>query len=813
MKFTLSWLKDHLDTKASLEEILDKLTLIGLEVEEVVNPGETLKDFVVGHIIKTEPHPDADKLKLCHVDIGEKENPRVVCGAPNARKGLTGVFAAEGTYIPGGGFTLGKAKIRGVESSGMLCSESELELSDDHDGIIELPKSAMKKLGKPYVEVMGLDDPMIDIYITPNRPDCLGVRGVARDLAAAGLGKLKPASASNAKPYSEKGLKACPTKIELKFPKAKSTACPAFAGRVISGLKNGPSPDWMQARLNAIGLRPINALVDITNYISYDQGRPLHVYDVGKLKGTILARLGKKGEKLAGLDGREYELGPEMTVIADDNGALGLGGVMGGEESGSTDETTAVFIESAYFDPIRTAITGRTTGIISDARFRFERGIDPMSIMPGLDQATELILEICGGTPSKATMAGKSPELKKEIKFDTNRVERLTGLKLKSSEVKKVLKDLGFKIDGKGDKVKVTPPTWRPDIDGDADLVEEVIRIVGIDRVTPEPLPRATGVARAVLKPVQLRSRRARRILAGRGLTEAITYSFINRDQAKLFGGGSDQLELANPMSTEMSSMRPSLLPGLLDAAGRNADRGSQDVALFELGQAYRGTKPEDQYLAASGLRTQSAGLIGGGRHWDSKTRDVDLYEVKADASAVLEALGLDVQKVQITRDASAWFHPGRSGVIRLGPKIILAEFGELHPSILKAMDVEGNVVGFEVFLDNLPKPRRKATATKAAVELSDLQSLTRDFAFIVERDVPAGDLIRAARGADKALISDAIIFDIFESDALGENKKSLGLEVTLQPREKTLTDEEIEAVAVRIVAGVKKATGGELRT
>ena len=812
MKFTLSWLKDHLDTKASLNEILDKLTLIGLEVEDVVNPGETLKDFVIGHVVKTEPHPDADKLKLCHINIGEKENPRVVCGAPNARKGLIGVFAREGTYIPGGDFTLGKAKIRGIESSGMLCSERELELSDEHAGIIELPKSAAKNIGKPYVDFMGLDDPMIDIYITPNRPDCLGVRGVARDLAAAGLGKLKPEDHT----FSEKGLKPGKVKIGLDFTKAVSQVaghpCPAFAGRVITGLKNGPSPDWMQARLNAIGLRPINALVDITNYISYDHGRPLHVYDADKVEGTIHARLGKKGEKFAALDGREYEVGPEMTVIADDNGVLGLGGVMGGEASGSTRDTTSVIVESAYFEPIRTATTGRETGIISDARFRFERGIDPASIMPGLDYATKLILDICGGKAAKSTMAGSVPAPKHEIKFDTDRVARLTGLKLKSASVKKILKALGFAIDGKGEKIMVQVPTWRPDIDGPADLVEEVIRIAGIDRVEPEPLPRQTGVARAVLKLEQLRARHARRVLAGRGLTEAITYSFITRDEAKLFGGGQDELELANPMSSEMSSMRPSLLPGLLNAVRRNQDRAMADVAVFELGQAYRGAGASDQFISASGIRVGTAKLIGGGRNWDGASKPVDLFEVKADVSAVLGALGLDTNKIQVTRDTSDWYHPGRSGVMRLGPKIILAQFGELHPATLKSMDVEGNLVGFEIFLDNIPQPKRKNTATKSAVDISDLQPLTRDFAFIVSSDIAAGDVVRATRAADKTLISDVSIFDIFESEALGENKKSLGVEVTLQPREKTLTDQEIEAVAARIVAGVKKATGGELR-
>ncbi len=811
MKFTISWLKEHLDTKASLDEILDKLTMIGLEVEEVVNPAEKLGDFVVAKVVKTEPHPDADKLKLCHVDYGAKETMRVVCGAPNARTDLIGVYAKEGAYIPGGDFILKKANIRGVVSSGMLCSERELELSEEHEGIIELPASAEKKLGKPFAEVAGLDDPMIDVYITPNRPDCLGVRGIARDLAAAGLGRLKPP----ARPFSEKGLKTCPVKIELKFPKAEADACPVFAGRAIEGLKNGPSPEWMQIRLKAIGLRPINALVDVTNYISYDQGRPLHVYDIARLKGTVRARLGAKTgkpEEFTALDGNVYKAGPDMTVIADDNGVLGLGGVIGGEDSGATEQTTGVLIESAYFDPVRTAKTGRRTNIISDARFRFERGIDPQSVMPGLDYATDLILEICGGTATKAALAGSPPDPKHTIKFDCDQVERLTGVKLKTGEIKKILKDLGFKIDGKGEKVKVTAPSWRPDIDGAADLVEEVIRIAGIDRVEPEPLPRRHGVSRAVLTPGQIHTRRTRRVLAGRGLTEAVTWSFIDRDEAKLFGGGGDELELANPMSSEMSSMRPGLLPGLMSAAKRNEDRGRADVALFEIGQAYRGTEPDDQYNAASGIRTGSANVSGSGRHWDIESKDVDLFEVKADVSAVLESLGLNPGNIQITRDASTWFHPGRSGVFRLGPKIILAEFGEMHPATMSAMDIENKTVGFEIFLDNMPRGKRRSSRSKGALDISDLQSVTRDFAFILATDVDAGEVVRAARAAEKALISDINVFDIFEDESLGENRKSLGLEVTLQPRDKTLTDPEIEAIGERIVAKVAKATGGQLR-
>ena len=806
MKFTLGWLKDHLETDASLDAILDGLIQAGFEVESVENPGETLKDFTIARVVEAEQHPDADKLRVCKVDTGKGE-VQVVCGAPNARKGLIGVFAAPGVYVPGTDFTLGKAKIRGVESMGMLCSERELQLSDEHTGIIELPESVGDHIGERYVDVMGIGDPVIDIAITPNRPDGLGVRGVARDLAALGLGKLKKEEIG----FTGKGKFESPVKIELKFDKKSADACPVFAGRTIRGVKNGPSPDWMQRRLRAIGLRPINMLVDVTNYISYDRCRPLHVYDADKLTGNIRARLGKKGESFLALDGKTYEANSETCVIADDARVLGFGGIMGGEESGCTKETVNVFIESAYFDPIRTAATGRKSGINSDARYRFERGIDPQSERLGVNLATKMILDVCGGEPSELEVAGEEPNPKTVIAFDPTRVEKLTGLKLKNQEIVGVLKNLGFTVEGSGNKLTVTAPSWRPDIHGSADLVEEIIRIAGVDNVPVTPMYRAPGVTKAVMTEGQKRIARTRRVLAGRGLVEAVTWSFIPRPDAELFGGGQPELELANPISSEMSVMRPSLIPGLAAAARQNANRGFSDFALFEAGQVYSGDQPEDQRIAASGLRLGTARLAGGGRHWSGETKSVDLFDVKADALAVIGALGFDPAKVQIVRGAESWFHPGRSGIIRVGPKNIIGSFGELHPQILKAFDLDGPAAAFEIFIEAIPQSRRKSSQ-RPPLEMNDLQPVRRDFAFVLGDDVLAGDVMRAAQGADKALITNVSVFDIFQGASLGEGRKSMAIEVTLQPQDKTLTDEQIEAISSKIVAAVKKATGGEIR-
>lgn len=802
MKFTLSWLKEHLETDKSLDELLDKLTLIGLEVEEVFDPAAALGAFSVAEVLKAEQHPDADRLRVCEVKTADGV-VQVVCGAPNARAGMKGVFAPSGTYIPGIDLTLKPAKIRGVESNGMLLSERELEISDEHDGIIDLPVEL--DVGTPASQALGLDDPVIEIAITPNRPDCLGVRGIARDLAAAGMGKLKDDPVK-----AVEGGYDNPVAIDLKFDKDTADACPAFAGRYVKGVKNGPSPAWLQNRLKAIGLRPINALVDMTNYISYDRGRPLHVYDADKLKGAIHARLGKKGEKFLALDDSEYEADETMCVIADDSGVLGLGGIMGGEDTGCTEKTTNVFIESAYFDPIRTASTGRALNILSDARYRFERGVDPASLEHGIEQATQMVLDLCGGSPSKVTVAGKSPDENRIIEFDTSEVLRLTGLELAQSEMKEILIGLGFWLSGRGPDYKVSIPSWRPDVSQSADIVEEVIRIVGVDRVDATPMPRVDGVAPPVLTTLQKRVRLARRTLAGRGLVEAVTWSFIARDVARLFGGGQDELELANPISSDMSSMRPSLLPGLLMAAQKNGARGFADAALFEVGQAYRGDGAEDQYIAAAGVRTGSSKLAGGGRHWAGTSDAVDVFDAKADALSVLDALGY-AANAQAARNAPEWYHPGKSGVLQLGPQKVLAHFGEVHPAILQQLDIEGAVCAFEIFVDALPEPKR-ASRTKPALDVTDLQLVRRDFAFLVDEDQGAGDLLRAAQGAEKNLISDVALFDIFTGQGVPEGKKSLAIEVTLSPRDKTLTDEEIDAVAAKVVAAVTKATGGELR-
>ncbi len=811
MKFTLSWLKDHLDTDASLEDIEKTLSSIGLEVEGIEDPAMRLGAFTIARVVEAKQHPNADRLRVLQVEI-EKGKPlmEVVCGAPNARAGMLGVFAPLGTYIPGSDITLEKKPVRGVVSNGMMCSAAELELSDESDGIIEVDASLSDKVGTRYVDAIGMDDPVIDVSLTPNRPDCTGVRGIARDLAAAGLGKLKPPR----KLGNVEGKDPCPVDIKLEFTNDTADACPVFAGRYVKGVRNGPSPAWMQQRLKAVGLRPINALVDVTNYISYDLGRPLHVYDADKLTGTVRARLGKAGESFLGLDGKTYEVDDTMCVIADDAGPLGFGGVMGGEDSGSTDKTTNVLIESAWFDPVRTAMTGRKTGLITDARYRFERGVDPQSVMPGLDLATDLIMEICGGTPSKAKVAGKPPDPQHKISFDPARVAALSGLDVAEADIRRILEALGFTLQAKGKTapLEVTVPSWRPDVEGAADLVEEVVRITGIDKVPSTPLPRAPGVARPVLTALQRRVRRARRTLAARGLVEAVTYSFITRQEASMFGGGDEALDLSNPISVDMSSMRPSLLPGLLAAARRNANRGHADVAIFEIGQAYRGRNPEDQYISAAGVRTGTAHAAGAGRHWSGHAEPVDLFDAKADAVSVLHALGIDAAKAQVTRDAPAYFHPGRSGTLRLGPKMVLAYFGELHPRTAATLDLDGPVVASEVFLDNLPPEKRKSHA-RAALDESDLMPLTRDFAFLLDRDVAAADVVRAAQGADKALIRNVAVFDLFEGGKLAqEGKKSMAIAVTLQPATQTLTDKDIEAVSEKIIAAVNKATGGEIR-
>jgi phenylalanyl-tRNA synthetase beta chain len=805
MKFTLSWLKDHLETSATAREIADRLSSIGLEVESIDDPGEKLKAFTIAKVLEAKRHPNADRLQLCKVDTGAGV-VEVVCGAPNAKAGMIGVFAPLGTYIPGTKITLEAKPVRGVVSAGMLVSERELELSDDHQGIIELAADQAVNIGKRYVDTLGMGDPVLDVKITPNRPDCTGVRGIARDLAAAGLGKLNP----EPKIAGIEGDYDCPIDIKLDFPREFADACPCFAGRYVKGVENDNAPAWMQQRLKAAGLRPINALVDVTNYISLDRGRPLHVYDADKLKGAIRARMGHRGEKFAGLDGKTHAVDDTMCVIADDRAVLGFGGVLGGEETGVTTATKNILIECAYFDPLRTAATGRKAGVQSDARYRFERGVDPAFILPGLDLATSMMLQVAGGAPSKAKVAGAPPQPRNVIPFEFGRIAKLAGMAVPEAQSRATLTALGFRIEGSGAKVKVTAPTWRPDIDGPADLVEEVVRIAGVDKVPSAPMPRMSGVAQPVLTEMQHRVRRARRTLAGRGLVEAITWSFIDEKAAKAFGGGQEALELANPISSEMTVMRPSLLPGLLAAARRNRNHGFTDVGLFEVGQAYRGDSPKDQFIAASCVRTGVIDITGAGRHWEGTPGKAGLFQAKADVIGLLADLGFDASKAQVMREAPAWFHPGRSAALKLGPKVTLAYFGEMHPNILRALDLAGPAAAFEVFIDAVPSARKKLS--RGVMDAPDLLPVRRDFAFVVDTNIAAADVVKAAANIDRKLITNVSVFDLFEGKALGEGKKSIALEVTLQPREKTLTDQEIDAVAARVIAQVEKATGGKIR-
>jgi phenylalanyl-tRNA synthetase beta chain len=804
MKLTLSWLKDHLDTEAPLDAIVDKLTMIGLEVENVENKAAVLAPFTVARVISAEQHPNADRLRVCIVDTGSGDPVQVVCGAPNARGGMKSVFSPPGTFVPGKNITLGIGTIRGVESRGMLCSAAELQISDDHDGIIDLPADA--PVGMPYAQYAQLDDPVIEINLTPNRPDCTGIHGIARDLAAAGIGKFKDAPI---KPV--KGAFPCPAGVTLDFG-ATPPLCRGFALRLVRGVKNGPSPEWLQRRLTAIGLRPINALVDITNYLTYDRARPLHVFDAAKVTGDLVVRRGRASESLLALDGRTYALDDSICVIADAQGVESLAGIMGGEASGCSEATTDVLIESALWDEINIAQTGRKLNINSDARYRFERGVDPAFMAPGLELATRMVLDLCGGTPSSIASAGEVRIPDRVIEFPVTEVKRLAGLDLPFPEIKPVLDRLGFVTAGKGAVVKVAVPTWRPDVDGKADIVEEVVRIFGVDRVPMTPFPRGDGGRKPVLTVLQNRTRRARRTLAARGLVEAVTWSFVSKRQAELFGGGLRELALANPIAAELSDMRPSLVPGLTAGAQRNADRGYGDVGLFEVGQIFRGDRPEDQFIAASGVRRGLARPAGWGRHWATGNKPADAYDVQADALAVLAAAGAPAQGLQIVTGGPPWLHPGRSGTIQIGPKNVLGHFGELHPRALEAMGADGPLAAFEVILDRVPEPKARRTRAKPPLELSPFQPVERDFAFIVDRAVTAADLVRAAQGADRKLIADIAVFDVYEGRGIETDRKSVAIAVTLQPREKTLTDQEIDAVSAKIVAEVGKRTGGTLR-
>jgi phenylalanyl-tRNA synthetase beta chain len=808
MKFTLSWLKEHLATDAGVQQVVDAMTMAGLEVEHVDDPATKLAAFSVAKIVEAVQHPNADRLRVCQVDTrdGRKE---IVCGAPNARPGLTTIYAPLGAYVPGSGITLEARPVRGVVSHGMLCSAKELEVAEESDGILEL--SDELAVGTAAAEVFGLEA-VIDFEVTPNRPDWLGVQGVARDLAAAGLGTQIPNG-----DVKVPGAFPCPIEIRV-----DGDACPVFAGRVIRGVKNGPSPAWLQRRLAGVGLRPINILVDVTNLLSHDRCRPLHVYDVAKLSGQVIeARLGRgpaaahaphdqpthaahADEQLIALDGRTYDITSEMCVIADAGGQrpIGLGGVMGGESTGCSDETTDVFIESAWFDPIRTAQTGRLTGINSDAQYRFARTVDPQSVVPGLELATYLIQKLCGGEASEIRLAGEAPAPPAPIAFDRAYVKKLSGLDLAPARIDEILGKLGFEVDGD----QVTPPTWRRDIEGKADLVEEVARIEGYGALPAEPLPEIAVPPGGVLTQRQTRMRNARRALAARGFEEAVTWSFLRREWAEAFGGGAPELILANPIASDLSTMRPSILPNLAEAAARSARKGFGDVAFFEIGPTFRGDQPADQATTIAALVAPRPP-----RRWDGQRPDA-LFALKADLMFLLEELGAPGLQV-VQGQASPWWHPGRSARLQLGPKTVVAEFGELHPRVLKTLDAQGPLYAFELNLDALPEPKRKAIKTKPALELSPLMPLTRDFAFVVAADVPAGELVRPILGADKQLIADARVFDVYQGAGVPDGSKSVAVEVTVQPREKTLTDAEIEALSAKVVAAAEKAVGAKLRS
>lgn len=785
MRFTLSWLKDHLETDASLEAMTDQLTALGLVVDKVENKAEALAPFTICEIIAAEKHPNADRLQVCHVNTGQEILP-IVCGGPNARKGLKTVLARPGNLIPLTQQVLKVGTVRGVESVGMLCSAHDLLLGEEDGGILEVDPSAV--VGESYVKWKGLDEILIEVEITPNRGDCLGVYGIARDLAATGIGKLKPLPTAKIK-----GAFPCPVSLTVDL-----EACPHFTGRVIRGVKNGPSPDWLQRKLQAIGLRPLSALVDITNYFAYDQARPLHVFDGEKLKGNLYVRLSQAGETFQALDGKTYTLSEDMTVITDNSGVISLAGLMGGESTGCDENTQTVFLESAFFDPIRTAMTGRTLGILSDSRYRFERGVDPASTLPGLEAATQMILELCGGEASEIVVAGNAPDLRTHLAFDPTRIESLGGVRVTPQRAKDILTSLGFEAKETGKTFDVLTPSWRFGMEHEADLVEEILRVEGYDKIPSTPY--GERPQQKPLTPLQARRFGVRDRLAQRGLMEVVTWSFLSQKEAELFGGVPESLILLNPLSQDLDAMRPSLLPPLLKATVYNQNRGVKAIRLFEIGPQYSSPLSQDQQMMATGLR---ADLFHPG-NWGEKKRPVDIYDAKADVASIFESASL---APQWESTAPSWYHPGRSATFKLGSHV-LGYFGEIHPRVLKAFDVKGPVVAFEIFLDQLPLPKRKGGG-KPPLFLSPYQMVERDFAFVVDQDCPADHVIKAVLKADPTLIEEIILFDVFD---LGDHKKSLGIRVRLQPRDHTLTEEEIQLFSQKVISTVAQKTGGVLR-
>ncbi len=802
MKLTLGWLKDHLETDADVGKVAEKLTSLGLEVETIHDPAAALAPFVIAQVISAEKHPNADRLRVCVVDTG-KIKTQVVCGAPNARAGMKGAFAPVGTYIPGTKITLEKGIIRGVESNGMLCSERELGLSEEHEGIIDLPPEA--PVGMLVADFMGINDPVIEIAITPDRADCLSVRGIARDLAAAGLGRLKPMKIESMKGSYDPPLK------WVRDLASHEDACPYVAGRHFRGIKNGPSPGWMQQRLRAIGLRPISVLVDITNYVTFDLGRPLHVFDAAKLSGdTLRMRLAKNKESVAALDGKTYTLDDAMTVIADGKGPQAIGGIMGGAATGCSEETTEVFLEVALFDSARTAKTGRKLQVNSDARYRFERGLDPISAAWGEDVAVRMILDLCGGDVSYSTHAGKIPDDKSEIVLRYAKIAALTGMEISPSEAKGILQRLGFEVikeEGTA-SLRVRVPSWRTrDVEGEADLIEEVARVHGYQFIPATPLPPLSVLPYPAIDSIQRRQGLAKRALAARGLMEAVTFSFLSADHAALFGGTNPALQLINPIAADLDTMRPSLLPNLLAAGLRNLARGQDQQGLFEVGPVYSDDTPEGQHTQAASIRLGQSHA----RHWAHQPTKVDAFDAKADALAVLAACGAPLDKLSTFAEAPSWYHPGRSGELRLGPKQTLARFGEIHPRIAAAFDIKTSVVAVEVLLAAIPFAKRK-TRRIPPLQASAFQAVERDFAFLVASEVSAEALLRSVRGADKTLITAATVFDVYEGDKVEKGKKSIAVTVTLQAADHTLAEAEIESVSQKIVAQVTKQTGAVLR-
>ena len=793
MKFTLSWLKQHLETNSDIETILKKLTNIGLEVESSYNPSEALNGFIAAKIISTKPHPDADRLQLCLIDTGT-EKIEIVCGAKNAKEGLTTIYAPVGSTIPASGMKLKKAKIRGIESSGMLCSEKELNLGDDSEGITEL--SDQISPGTSISKALDINDTYVEIAITPNRPDCLGIRGIARDLAAAGLGEL----------IKEKQIKISTSKENLPVfidTENNFEGCTIFAGRLIKNITNNQSPDWLVKRLESIGIKSINCLVDITNFINFDRGRPLHVYDANKINNKIGARDAKVGEKILALDGKDYELEPGICVIADNEKVLGIGGIMGGNESGSTIETNDVFIESAYFDPIKTALSGRALNIISDSRYRFERGVDPEYVIEGLNLATQMILDLCGGEAGEISLVDNLKFQPKKIKFDPKLVNKLTGIEIPNDKIVKILESLGFDI---SNSWNVVVPSWRPDIYGEADLVEEIVRIFGLDNIESEPLLNLDQPTKPILTKKQKQIKMIKRSIASKGLMETISYSFINNKESLNFGGGSSSLKIVNPISDELSEMRPTPLASLVSIADENFKKGYTDIGIFEVGPGFLGVEQDEQIIIASGLRIGTHRSEGSGKDWQGFQK-VSVFDAKEDVISVLELLNLNLESHKVERTAPDHYHPGRSGQIVTGGGDILASFGELHPKIIKTKDFK-IAVAFEIYIDSINKQKIKSNL-KIAPEISNLQPLKRDFSFVVSSDTEAQTIINAAKQSDQSFIKDVKIFDQF----LGENEKSIAIEVIIQPKEVTLTDEQIESISKKIIKSVEDKTKGKLRS